>query len=183
MQKQQADLFDNVRVPVDDEDAPNPTRLKDVYQTAEFILAGNATFTIRNNETSNRLTYRVRRAPSKSGKDFPNDETRPWFVAVLSGPDNDQHYQYLGCIWLKQDRLFFQHGRKSEVHPDAMSVKAIGWLMRQIDLKADLDGRIDIWHAGYCGRCGRLLTVPESIERGLGPVCEELVRTPSAVRR
>ena len=26
-------------------------------------------------------------------------------------------------------------------------------------------------HSGCCGRCGRKLTVPESIDTGLGPVC------------
>jgi hypothetical protein len=28
-----------------------------------------------------------------------------------------------------------------------------------------------IWHEGRCGRCGRRLTVPESIESGYGPEC------------
>lgn len=28
-----------------------------------------------------------------------------------------------------------------------------------------------IKHAGRCGRCGRILTVPESIDLGLGPEC------------
>jgi hypothetical protein len=31
---------------------------------------------------------------------------------------------------------------------------------------------MELWHEGRCGKCGRALTVPESIESGLGPVCE-----------
>jgi hypothetical protein len=30
---------------------------------------------------------------------------------------------------------------------------------------------LEVWHEGRCGACGRRLTVPESIERGLGPEC------------
>lgn len=31
--------------------------------------------------------------------------------------------------------------------------------------------RLQVWHEGRCGRCGRKLTVPSSIETGLGPEC------------
>ena len=30
---------------------------------------------------------------------------------------------------------------------------------------------VEIWHEGKCGKCGRPLTVPSSIENGLGPSC------------
>lgn len=33
---------------------------------------------------------------------------------------------------------------------------------------------LEVWHEGRCGRCGRALTVPESIASGIGPVCEGL---------
>ncbi|MGQ4872128.1 MAG: DUF6011 domain-containing protein, partial [Candidatus Thorarchaeota archaeon] len=32
-----------------------------------------------------------------------------------------------------------------------------------------LPEKVRIWHEGKCGRCGRRLTVPESIESGYGP--------------
>ena len=35
--------------------------------------------------------------------------------------------------------------------------------------------KADGWHEGRCGRCGRKLTVPESIEAGYGPECINLV--------
>jgi len=34
-------------------------------------------------------------------------------------------------------------------------------------------GNITFWHACLCRRCGRLLTDPRSIERGIGPACEK----------
>jgi hypothetical protein len=30
---------------------------------------------------------------------------------------------------------------------------------------------VEVWHEGTCGKCGRALTVPSSIENGLGPEC------------
>src|SRR5882672_9405186 len=33
------------------------------------------------------------------------------------------------------------------------------------------DNHIEIWHSGSCGRCGRTLTVPESVLSGFGPEC------------
>ena len=41
--------------------------------------------------------------------------------------------------------------------------------------KAALPKTVEVWHEGICGRCGRKLTVPESVERGLGPECAGLV--------
>jgi hypothetical protein len=34
---------------------------------------------------------------------------------------------------------------------------------------------LEIWHEGRCGRCGRKLTVPESIHNGYGPECIHLI--------
>jgi hypothetical protein len=31
-----------------------------------------------------------------------------------------------------------------------------------------------VWHEGSCARCGKKLTVPESIESGFGPECVKL---------
>ncbi len=41
----------------------------------QFILAGNALFTVQNTDTGNRFTFKVRK---------PND-TKPHFVSVLTG--------------------------------------------------------------------------------------------------
>jgi hypothetical protein len=32
---------------------------------------------------------------------------------------------------------------------------------------------IEIWHQGRCGKCGKVLTVPKSIESGFGPECSK----------
>jgi hypothetical protein len=128
-----------------------------------YALAGNATFTVLNPDTGNRYTFKVKR------KDV-GTEAEPkelFFVGLLSGPDNDADYSFLGTIF---DAEKFVHGRKSRVGTDAPSARAFTWLWSR--LAADTDfAPAEFWHEGRCGRCGRKLTVPASIERGLGPVC------------
>ena len=97
-------------------------------------------------------------------------EQRPTFVGLLRCPDNNNGYSFLGCLRKQEDRLVYIHGRRSKVGADANSVKAIVWTIGQL-VKGRKPATVEIWHEGVCGRCGRTLTVPESIESGIGPVC------------
>ncbi len=129
----------------------------------EFILAGMATFTIRSMKTGTRFTYRVKLAPRRSV-----DDERPYFVSVLYAGD----YSYLGCIWPESER--FVHDRNSRIPLSAISTQAFRWLWNKLS-KTDPDlTEIEFYHAGMCARCGRLLTDPESIELGWGPICAKL---------
>lgn len=133
-------------------------------QARKFILAGNAIFTVENTETGNRLTYHVRKADNASTL---------WFVSVLVGPNNNDsgNYRYLGCIY--SDRRY-RHGKKSYIAPDAQSAKVFKWIWPRLT-GGTLPPQVEVNHAGYCGRCGRLLTVPESVKSGIGPKCAALM--------
>lgn len=120
-----------------------------------FALAGNATFTVRNTRTGNRFTYKVRQCA---------DKPELYFVSLLCGADNTGDYQYLGTVRNGQ----WAHGRKSRVSLDAMSAQAFAWVWYH---RKALPLHVEIWHEGRCGRCGRALTVPESIASGFGPEC------------
>lgn len=122
---------------------------------ARFLLAGNARATIQNTATGNRFTYRIRAA--KNGGVH--------FVSVLVGSDNEADYSYLGFI---RDGRFVHGGAKSRIGYDAPSAKAFAWVFPRL---GSLPENVEIWHEGCCGRCGRALTVPESIMMGLGPEC------------
>lgn len=61
----------------------------------------------------------------------------------------------------------------SEITTDAVSVKAINAIVKLFDRNKIYDC-LRFWHQGYCGRCGKVLTVPKSIEQGFGPVCVDL---------
>lgn len=83
-------------------------------------------------------------------------------ASFLAGPDNGS--DYCGCAFVvgRTVRLwkrFRTDGRLAEA------------LSRLLDGSADEAGRRYARQSGSCYRCGRLLTTPESIERGIGPVC------------
>ena len=123
----------------------------------KFILAGNATFTIVSKKTGARFTYRVLRRPL----DTANGEERYiHFVSVLTGPDT---YKYLGTVFNAER---YAHGKSSQINVQAPSAQAFAWFWSDVETT-----KVDFYHAGKCGRCGRELTVPESIESGLGPEC------------
>lgn len=126
-----------------------------------YLLAGRAVFTVRNTTTGNRFTFKVTLAEKRQESDPPT-----WFVAVLSGPDNTTSYRYLGLI---RDGAYRPNFAKTAA--DAPSQKAAYWLMSRVLTGIDLPTGVEMRHSGRCGRCGRLLTDPESITRGLGPEC------------
>lgn len=142
-------------------------QLLDHAQLLTFMFAGNATLTIRSLKTNERYTYRIKSPPTEEGK-APGSVG--WFVAVLTGPDNTHDFQYLGHIY--RESRDFQLGRKSRIGPDAPSAIAWQWFYGAIVLGTRLlPDKCEVWHEGRCGACNRKLTVPESIELGIGPEC------------
>lgn len=121
----------------------------------EFVLAGNALFTVMNEATGNRFTFKVKK----------HDEKDLWFVKVLTGPENENDYRYLGTIF---DSGVFRLTNGSKISKEAMSFKVFDWFWRHIET---LPEKVKVYHEGRCGRCGRTLTVPESILSGYGPEC------------
>lgn len=133
-----------------------------------FVLAGNARLTLRSLATGARFSYRVRRAPD----DGKPDKKRPWFVSVLIGADNESSYQYMGTIWrMSNTMLTYDHGSKSKIGLGAPSAMAWNYFFGQVLVVGQIPAKLEVWHEGRCGRCGRALTVPESIARGIGPEC------------
>lgn len=123
----------------------------------KFIKAGKAIFTLENKETGNRFTYKVKKLKDKD----------IWFVSVLNGPDNYANYKYLGTIFDKS----FRSTAKAKISKDALSFKAFDWLNKMLNFEKDLPENVKVYHEGRCGRCGKRLTVPESIVQGFGPEC------------
>lgn len=131
-------------------------RLTTRAAVVEFMTAGNATLTLKSERTGNRFTYKVRESADR----------QVHFVSVLTGSDNESNYHYLGVI---RDRAF-SHGRKSKISESAPAAMAFHWFHANLQT-GRLPAELQVWHEGRCGRCARKLTVPESVERGLGPEC------------
>jgi hypothetical protein len=98
------------------------------------------------------------------------DTAKVWFVGVLTGSDNENSYTYLGTIRPGQG---YRAGRKSVIDPAAPSAKAFMWFWAHITAPGHWAAlsQVAFYHEGHCGKCGRTLTVPESLDRGIGPEC------------
>ncbi len=127
----------------------------------DYILAGSSVFTIASKKTGKRFTYRVRQQ-----WEGVHVAKSLHVVGVLVNPDNTQDYQFLGTIF---DQERYRHGKKSHLSPDAPSARAFDWFWRHVDHLDDLP--LAFHKSASCCRCGRLLTTPESIKRGIGPEC------------
>lgn len=126
----------------------------------EFIKAGRAIFTIESKKTGKWFTYKVV-APKEQKPERP-----VWFVKLMTGTDNESSYSYLGTIFSKE----FKHTSKSRITPDAIGYKAFDFFFKKLE-SGELHPEINFYHMGNCGRCGRTLTTPESVSRGIGPIC------------
>lgn len=125
----------------------------------QFIFGGKSIFTVKNTETDNRFTFKVNK--------HKTDDI--FFVRVLTNPDC---FEFIGSI--KEDS-FFKHSFKSRIKPNSQSVKVFDYIIKQLR-KNTLPEIVEIWHEGKCGRCGRRLTVPESIDTGFGPECSKMIQ-------
>jgi len=160
------------RIPSDDSqpDLPGiePGRFTTAQQALQFIFAGNAYFTLRSRATGNRFTYRVATPKRARAK---NEEF--WYLSLLNGPDNDHNYSYMANLKGRPRpglKPRFWQTDKCRVGPDAPATKAFLWTLERL-VAGRLPDNLEVWHEARCGRCGRRLTVPESIASGIGPEC------------
>jgi len=131
-------------------------QITDLQTARTFTLSGKAVFTVVSARTGMRFTYKVTQ----------HNDKPLHFVKVLTGPDS---YSFLGTIF---DGQSFGHGKKSPIGQSAPSAVAFRWLWRVLAAEAAKEFElVEFWHEGHCGRCGRSLTDPTSIQTGLGPVC------------
>jgi hypothetical protein len=158
-----------------------PGQLTTPQAARAFLLGGHAVLTLVSKKTGTRFTYRVSEAPVTSGR-FAERQSAPrtFFVSVLTGPENTSDYAYIGL--LKPDTSeectgpatrFFRTAKSRVKDDSAPSFMAFRYLVRALFFSTldALLAELEVWHQGSCGKCGRPLTVPESIASGIGPVC------------
>lgn len=134
----------------------------DLSEVERFVFAGNALLTVVSRRSGNRMTFKFRR-PKEEGR------PRPTWVSLAAG---DAVGQFLGTVWGDHGAHEIRRSGKVSVSDAANAPRLLAWIMACLDGKvADPLGQAEFWHEGRCGRCGRTLTVPESIATGLGPEC------------
>lgn len=138
----------------------------------DYLLGGKATVTLLNTETEGRHTYRIS-APGETAEERMASEIA--FVSVLTGPENTRDYTYIGILVRATGE--FKTTKGSKLPESDPRVAGFKWLCRQARLGTL--GRfphVEVRHHNRCGACGRKLTVPESIDTGLGPICAATLR-------
>jgi hypothetical protein len=126
----------------------------------KFFEGGRAVFTVANGK-GEHYTYRI-------GRSKPE---QPLFVGLLTGPNNEADYTYMGIYAPETGSVRLT--AKSKFTPDTKPVKVIQWAVKVIREGKPLPEGYSVQHEGRCCRCGRTLTDPLSIERGIGPECWE----------
>jgi hypothetical protein len=123
----------------------------------KYLLAGNSIVTLTSVKTKNHFTYKIKKSKNQSNA---------YIVMVCTNYDE---YQYL-CM-LYENRGTYTLNAKDKIklqRPSAIAFKfVVDNYINQYKPHKDLI----IQHHGVCGRCGRVLTDPTSIELGLGPEC------------
>lgn len=123
-----------------------------------FILGGNALFTIKSNKTQQRFTFKVLK---DSNEDFI------YRVSLLTGSDNTRNYRMIGKIDQREAQMI----PLSEYTRNFPAFIALDHVYMNLCIGLYMPF-LEIWHEGRCCRCGRTLTVPQSIAKGIGPECE-----------
>ena len=122
------------------------------------MTAGRAVFTLVSHKTNRRYTFRMRKG------------AHGFFLDVLIGSDNVTDYEYLGSVHNLDGEVFNRKRPMMAVDPRA---RAINWLLRQLAKGDELPETVEFFTSGKCAVCGRALTTPESVARGIGPKCFE----------
>ena len=146
--------------------------------TKSFITAGKAIFTVTipapfieackskyDEEVKPWYTFRV------THKEANGNWPEAWFVSLLTGPDNSWDYSYVGMLNTDGTVKLTKASKYDEKSfPVCLIRKVISALWNNNVSAVEASG-FDLHHEGKCCRCGRRLTVPESIESGIGPEC------------
>lgn len=129
-------------------------RIKSKEDMLAFMFAGSASFTIKSHKTQVHFNYRIKKSR--------NDHT---LFYVYGGKSND----IIGRIRTGKENTFTFFPNKAPYAPEKY-ILPFHWFVNHFG-----DKQVEFFHIGKCGRCGRTLTDPESIKRGIGPECVKIV--------
>jgi len=136
-------------------------------EIAKFIAAGNAEFVIEDTRNGYVREYKV-----KKHKYF-DDGNRKWNVLLLQRDSSGESgYAYLGYI---EKGMFTHHALYSVYAEESEPFTFFDSCFLGVTRGRGLAWYQNFYHLGRCGHCGRKLTDPISIKRGLGPKCVEKV--------
>jgi hypothetical protein len=147
--------------------------------TRSFLTAGRAIFTVEpppglvSQGCRAHYTFQIRRKEASGRWREP-----AWFASLLTGPENTRDFTYLGKLNTETGEVHLTQASRFNDHTWPVYI-----LRRVLDRIWRGEGTVieqtgwKVYHSGHCGRCGRVLTVPSSIQSGIGPECATRLET------
>lgn len=122
-----------------------------------FLLGGNCRCMIGNQKTGNCFSYHIKQGSKRLY--FVNVETPAGrvYAGYIQDMSNKEGHRYM-----------YVKGTNGAMSESLMPIQALLYVLNRADC---LPAGVYVEHYGKCGVCGRKLTDPESMERGIGPNC------------
>lgn len=154
--------------------------------TLDWLLSGNATLVVESTTSTwpsmvggpavpgpASMAFSVSKAKDKVGQVLSR-----FFVWTRNVLDlDDTRGVYLGFFDARPgqapaERVRLAVGRTGSMTQDGCRQRRVfEWALEHVRREMPMAAGFTLGHAGRCGACGRELTDPESIARGLGPTC------------
>jgi len=138
-----------------------------------FLTAGNATVTITSVKTGQHFTFKAKkptRTTERGGKTRDFDATIVFVDGLHGDPSNWEDWHNVGFFFVDERGVSPLRRSKKATGPKPGSFVALEWTLRQL-VAGNLPEQVTIEHSGSCCRCGRTITHPDSLARGIGPEC------------
>jgi len=132
---------------------------QNVEDVKTFIFAGKSYLTAKSLKTNRHFTYKFRKL---SGRDWP-------FVFVLK---NNNRYDYIGML---DNEFNIQFTNKSKLPSDNIKLIALAYILKNLT-RNQIPNNLQLSHNGQCAKCGKKLTDPTSIQKGIGPQCLKMTK-------
>jgi len=138
-------------------------KLTDKDEIQMYVYGGKGRFRLKSLRSEKQFTYKI--SPmSKHNKNY--DEYTFYVSLVVPGGTT-----FMGV--LKSEENKYIHAKRSTLAYDSSEAKGFRWLLEQFEKEDDFPEMMEFYHMGICSCCAKTLTIPESIQLGIGPVCFE----------
>lgn len=131
------------------------------WEVMSYVFGGRAIITIVSNKTQTHFTYKF--VASKNGKNSAGNDVGNFVVYTLVGK---KYLPFGKVVWYGKKFIYIP----GYVPKSWVRYKAFMWVWRHIINKVFPKG-VYIWREDKCCVCGKRLTHPESIVKGIGPEC------------
>jgi hypothetical protein len=142
------------------------------YALAYMLQPRKNTITFRSTTTGTHFTFQIKPLDKAQAKEKGTKDVR-FFVKFLCGQDNENDYRYLGQI-LNGVFSLTTKSRQSGLSEETPAYKAFKFAF-DCFAKNHMPTTLEVVPSGRCARCGRKLTVVDSVTQGFGPECINMV--------